>query len=79
MNFPNMYQDKLCQTCNLFPESQSHLMQCPPITPHLKLLSLPDISVEENHIYGDETRQLQIVKLYGKVLEIRRNFLEDNE
>ena len=34
------------------------------------MLCLPDISVEENHIYGDETRQLQIVKLYGKVLEI---------
>ena len=26
MNFPNMYEDKLCQTCKLFLESQSHLL-----------------------------------------------------
>ena len=42
MNFGNP-EDKLCQVCKLFPETQSHLLQC--------------------------SEQLQIAKLYSKVLE----------
>jgi hypothetical protein len=52
MNFGNP-EDKLCQVCKLFPETQSHLLQC--------------------------SEQLQIAKLYSKVLEIRRKNLEERK
>ena len=47
-----MYFDNLCRVCKLFPESQAHLLQCPDITPKLKLLSNHE-EIEENYIYGD--------------------------
>ena len=28
-NFENQHTNNLCQTCRLFPETQSHLLQCP--------------------------------------------------
>ena len=77
MNLTNQYKDKLCLSCKLFPESQSHLLQCPEIAPKLKLLSLPQLVLDESYVYGDVRKQLQIVKVYCRVLEIRSNILED--
>jgi prenyltransferase beta subunit len=37
MNYENQHSNTLCQICGLFPESQAHLLQCPRITPMLKL------------------------------------------
>ena len=73
-----MYSDNLCRICKLFPESQSHLLQCPDIIPKLKLLSNYK-EIDENYIYGDVSKQLKIVKIYTKVLEIREELLEDLE
>ena len=77
-NFSQMYSDNLCRICKLFPESQSHLLQCPDIIPKLKLLSNYK-EIDENYIYGDVSKQLKIVKIYTKVLEIREELLEDLE
>ena len=76
MNFSQMYSDNLCRVCKLFPESQSHLLQCPDILPKLKLLSNTE-KIEEKYIYGDIYKQLKVVKIYLKVLEIREELLED--
>ena len=78
MNFSQMYSDNLCRVCKLFPESQSHLLQCPDILPKLKLLSNSE-KIEEKYIYGDIDKQLKVVKIYMKVLEIREELLEDIE
>ena len=75
MNFSQMYSDNLCRVCKLFPESQSHLLQCPDILPKLKLLSNTE-KIEEKYIYGDIDKQLKVVKIYLKVLEIREELLE---
>ena len=75
MNFQNQQSSTLCQICKLFPESQSHLLQCPKFVPNLKLLSLKT-NVDENLIYGSVENQLIIVKIY---MEIRKEMLEENE
>ena len=31
MNFQNQHENLLCSTCQLFPETQAHLLQCPAI------------------------------------------------
>ena len=74
-----MYQDKLCKTCKLFPEMQAHLLQCPQIAPKLKLLGLQGKKIDENYVYSTVENQLQIVKIYKEVLEIRQSIIEDEE
>jgi hypothetical protein len=58
--------ENLCQTCRLFPETQSHLLQCPEIAPKLKLLNLQENDAEEKFIYGNIDQQLIIVNIYSK-------------
>ena len=50
-NFENQHSNNLCETCMLFPETQSHLLQCPEIAPKLKLINLQGSDVEEKFIY----------------------------
>ena len=76
-NFENQHMNNLCQTCRLFPETQSHLLQCPEIAPKLKLLNLQDNPPEEKFIYGNVDQQLNIVKIYSKIWEIRSKKLEE--
>ena len=78
MNFGNP-EDKLCQVCKLFPETQSHLLQCSELVPHLKLLSLNNEMIDEKFVDKSIDKQLQIAKLYIKVLKIRRQILEESK
>jgi hypothetical protein len=73
------FQENLCRTCHLFPESQGHLLQCPEIVPKLKLLSLENCSVDENWMYSNINNQLKISKVYTQILEIRKTILENGE
>ena len=82
MNFPKQYEyeSKLCAVCKLFPESQSHLLQCPEIAPKLKLVSLSDDIIEEKEIYNSDVRkQHSIVRIFSNVLEIRNKILEERK
>ena len=76
MNYQNQHVNILCQICGLFPESQSHLLQCPQIVPKLKILSdekFPD----ETYIYGNVDQQLKIIKIYMQVIDVRKEMLEN--
>ena len=79
MNFPNQHEDKLCKTCKLFPETQSHLLQCPEIVPKLKIVCSANTVVEETMLYGSTDNQLKIVKIYTEILEIRKSLLENTQ
>ena len=80
MNFPQQFQDNLCKTCKLFPESQNHLLQCPKIVPRLKLLELQQQGFcDEKFIYSGINNQLKIVKIYIQILEIRTSILETED
>ena len=77
MNLTNQYKDKLCLSCKLFPESQSHLLQCQNIMPTLELLSLPKFVTDESYIYIDVQQQLQIVKIYSQVFKIKHKIFDE--
>ena len=71
-----MASNNLCSSCKLFPESQSHILQCPAIIPKLKLLSA---QLSEESIYGNLDEQLKIVKIYSLIFEERRKLMEESE
>ena len=78
MNFKKQHKSLLCQVCGLFPECQSHLLQCPQIAPKLNLVcekKLPD----ENQIYGSIDDQLRIVKIYTQIMDLRKEILNEKE
>ena len=79
MNFQSQYSNILCKICKLFPESQSHLLQCPEITPKLKLLNLNTSIIDENFIYGNTEKQQLIVKIYTQIWKVRTEILEESE
>ena len=66
MNFPKRFADTLCSTCKLFPESQSHVLQCPAIVPKLNLVAVQPCKLNEDNIYGSIDEQLKIAKIYSK-------------
>ena len=72
-NFPGLYSNLWCTSCGLFPESQSHLLQCPAIVVHLRYLAGTTSKLCENHIYGKLEQQKVIVKIYSDILDIREN------
>ena len=74
-----MYKFTLCQTCGLFQESQSHLLQCPQIVPQLKMIGLKGNEVDENFIYSNIDNQLKVVKIYTQIMQIRKKLLDHEE
>ena len=76
-NFSSQNQDDLCRTCKLFPETQSHLLQCPGIVPSLKIISVNSSEVNEEMIYSGVENQLK--KIYNNIWEIRKIILENDE
>ena len=76
-NFPGLNKDLWCSSCGLFPEFQSHLLQCPALVVHLGYLSGITSTLNENFIYGSIEQQQTIVKIYGDILEIRDNLQTD--
>jgi hypothetical protein len=81
-NFRGLNNNPWCIACGLFPETQSHLLQCPQLVIGLKYPNLKTSRLNENFIYGNMEQQQMIVKIYSEVLEIRENFqqtLENDE
>ena len=77
-NFPGLHSDDWCTSCGLFPESQSHLLECPSIVVHLGYLSGTTSIPDENDIYGSIEKQKGIVKIYSDILEIRERLEKRN-
>ena len=79
MNYGSRNEDILCEVCKLFPEIQSHVLQCPEITPKLNLVNLANLDLDEKFIYSNIENQLKITKMYCQVLEIREKILEERK
>ena len=62
MNFPKISSDNLCSSCKLFPESQSHILQCPAIIPKLNLLAVQHCKLNEESNKGHIDEQLKILQ-----------------
>ena len=76
-NSKSYHMDNLwCRSCFLFPESQSHLLQCPPIV--RKLSNLVDFkSIDYSMIFGKVENQIKITKVYTLALEARMDIIEE--
>ena len=75
MNFGSQNHDNLCEICKLFPETQSHLLQCSEIAPTLNLISL-DTKLDESFVYGSAENQLKISGIYCKIMDMRKEILK---
>lgn len=72
-NFSGQHKNLWCTSCGLFPESQSHLLQCPQLVINLKYLTGKTSKLNENFIYGNIHQQEMIVNIYSDILEVREN------
>ena len=72
-NFPGLNKDPWCSSCGLFPENQSHLLQCPALVVHLDYLTGKTSTLNELFIYGNREQQQTIVNIFSDILEVREN------
>ena len=70
-NFESQNENQLCISCGLEKETQGHLLQCPPLVKNLKYVIGKTSRLEENHIYCDIDKQINIVNIYSDILEQR--------
>ena len=73
VNFPGQHRDLLCRSCGLYPESQSHILQCPQLVTKVDYLKGNTSRLIENDIYKDIMKQQTIVNIYSDLLEVREN------
>ena len=71
-NFPGQHRDLWCRSCGLFPESQSHLLQCPQLVSRVSYLVGKTSILDENDIYKD------IINIFSDLLEVRENMKNYN-
>ena len=79
MNFENMHTNLYCSTCKLFPETQSHLLQCPEIVKELKTVVQGNSRINEDDIYANLDKQVKIAKIYREILEIRDKLMSNED
>ena len=72
-NFSGQHRNPWCTSCGLFPETQSHLLQCPQLVINLQYLSGKTAKLNENFIYGNMQQQEIIVNIFSDILEVREN------
>ena len=77
-NFRGQNSDIMCISCGLFPETQSHLLQCPQLVSRLKYLCDKTSKLNEMDIYGNTEKQKIIVNIYSDLLEVRENLKNGN-
>ena len=70
-NFRGNFEDTLCISCGLFEETQSHLLQCPPLVENLNYLREETSKIDENMIYGDIDQQIKMVNIYSDIIHER--------
>ena len=74
MNFPGQHKNLMCRSCELVPESQGHLLQCPKLVTKLNYLCGKTSKLNEYDIYSDDiSKQEIIVNIYSDLLEVREN------
>ena len=78
LNFPGQHRDLLCRSCGLYPESQSHILQCPQLVTKVEYLKGNTSRLNENDIYKDIMKQQTIVNIYSDLLEVRENLKTQN-
>ena len=61
-NFRNQHKDHLCISCGLFPETQSHLLECPEIVKKLGYVANKNENLDENFVCGCQEEQKIIQK-----------------
>ena len=74
-NFGGNPEDTLCISCGLFEETQSHLLQCPPLVKNLNYLREEKSKIYENMIYGDIAQQIKIVNIYSDIIHEREKLM----
>ena len=70
-NFKNQHKDPWCICCGLFEETQYHLLRCQEIVKKLNYLAENQTDYDENDIFEGLEKQLQIVKVYSDIIDIR--------
>ena len=78
LNFPGQHKDLLCISCGLFPESQSHILQCPQLVARVGHIMGNTSKLNENDIYRDLEKQRTIVNIYSDLLEVRERLKNEN-
>ena len=78
-NFKGLNSNPWCISCGLFPETQSHLLQCPQLVIDLTYLDIKASTLNENYIYGSLKQQQMIVKIYSDILEVREKLQKTPE
>ena len=73
-NFKGLNSNPWCISCGLFPETQSHLLQCPQLVIDLTYLDMKASSLNENYIYGNLKQQKMIIRIYNDIIEVREKF-----
>ena len=73
LNLRDQHTNHWCISCGLFPETQSHLLQCPELVKNLHILTEKPSQLNENFVYGNLTQQETIVNIYSELLDIREN------
>ena len=76
-NFSNGNKNNMwCKTCQLFIETQDHLLECPVIRLRTKnLVNFQELSPQM--MFGTIQNQEQIAKSYHIILEARKDILQD--
>ena len=69
-------ENSWCRTCFLFRETQSHLLQCPPIMDKLRFM-VDFKSLKYDMIFGSLAKQAKIAKAYALILETREDMIQD--
>ena len=76
-NFQNANpQSLLCDLCNLFTCTQEHVVSCPVLTPHCKIVNIKSVNVNHSHIYGNVDQQLAYIKIYSQFWDSRKLLIE---
>ena len=75
-NFKNQNQNPWCISCGLFPETQGHLLQCPPLVKNLQYLQGKTAKLNEKLVFGSIEQQHVIVNIYSDILEAREKLTQ---
>ena len=75
-NFSSAYTNNMwCKLCNLFTETQQHLLECPELRIKTKKI-IKFNEVEYRRIYGNLKNQEKAAKTFKILLEARKDILE---
>ena len=79
VNFGNSHKENMwCRLCQLFCESQQHLLECPVIRANLKgIINFQELDI--NMIFGKVQNQEKFTKSYHTILQKRKDLLENEK